>query len=90
MDRGENLPQALAMAKRAAEISPRSGPILDSLGWAYLRTGDFPAAVDTLAALGPKDLSARLAVLSAKGVSPELSRLQARALSQAPRCRPVR
>jgi Flp pilus assembly protein TadD len=48
ISRGENLPQALAMVKRAAEANPRSGAVLDSLGWAYYRTGDFKSAVETL------------------------------------------
>ncbi|MDB5432194.1 MAG: hypothetical protein JWP35_3310 [Caulobacter sp.] len=48
VQRGQNLPQALEMAKKAAAANPRSGPILDSLGWAYYRTGDYKAAVETL------------------------------------------
>jgi Flp pilus assembly protein TadD len=48
ISRGEHLPEALAMVKRAAEANPRSGAVLDSLGWAYYRTGDFKMAVETL------------------------------------------
>jgi Flp pilus assembly protein TadD len=36
------------MIRRAAEIRPMSGAIIDSLGWAYYRLGDFPQAVDWL------------------------------------------
>jgi tetratricopeptide (TPR) repeat protein len=48
IDRGERLPEALAMVQRAAAAQPRSGEIIDSLGWAYYRLGDYTAAVEKL------------------------------------------
>lgn len=50
IDRGENLAEALDMVKRAVAANPRSGPIVDSLGWAYYRLGDYRKAVDQLEA----------------------------------------
>lgn len=50
VDRGENLQEGLAMIRRAAEIRPMSGAIIDSLGWAYFRLGDYAQAVDWLEA----------------------------------------
>ena len=48
VDRGEHLQEALAMVKRAVAASPQSGEMIDSLGWAYYRLGDFPNAVARL------------------------------------------
>jgi tetratricopeptide (TPR) repeat protein len=48
IDRGKNLDQALKMIKRAVELRPNDGYIIDSLGWAYYRLGDFPKATQTL------------------------------------------
>ena len=50
VDRGEHLQEGLAMIRRAAELRPMSGAIIDSLGWAYFRLGDYPQAVDWLEA----------------------------------------
>ena len=50
VDRGEHLQEGLAMIRRAAEIRPMSGAIIDSLGWAYFRLGDYSQAVDWLEA----------------------------------------
>jgi Flp pilus assembly protein TadD len=50
VDRGEHLQEGLAMIRRAAEIRPMSGAIIDSLGWAYYRLGDYAQAVDWLEA----------------------------------------
>ncbi len=50
IDRGEKLPQALAMVKKAVDLDPRSGAMLDSLGWGYYRLADFPKAVEELEA----------------------------------------
>jgi Flp pilus assembly protein TadD len=36
------------MVRRAVSQNPRSGAMVDSLGWAYFRLGDFPKAVETL------------------------------------------
>lgn len=48
IDRNENLTQALEMVRRAVNQNPRSGAMVDSLGWAYFRLGDFPKAVEVL------------------------------------------
>ncbi len=48
IDRGENLTVALDMVKRAVAANPRSGPVVDSLGWAYYRLGDYRNAVEQL------------------------------------------
>jgi Flp pilus assembly protein TadD len=48
VDRGEHLQEGLAMIRRAAELRPMSGAIIDSLGWAYYRLGDYPQAADWL------------------------------------------
>jgi tetratricopeptide (TPR) repeat protein len=58
IDRGENLPAALAMVQKAVDLDPHSGAMLDSLGWGYYRLGDFKTAVDKLeaaVALEPAD-----------------------------------
>jgi tetratricopeptide (TPR) repeat protein len=48
IDRGENLPRALAMVKKAVSLNPDSGAMVDSLGWAYYRLGDYKSAVEQL------------------------------------------
>ncbi|WP_293905033.1 tetratricopeptide repeat protein [Phenylobacterium sp.] len=48
IDRGERLPEAMAMVEKAVAANPRSGAIVDSLGWAYYRTGDFKKATEIL------------------------------------------
>ena len=48
IDRGENLPRALAMVKKAVSLDPQSGAMVDSLGWAYFRLGDYKSAVEQL------------------------------------------
>lgn len=50
IDRGENLKDALAMVQRAVNARPQSGAMLDSLGWAYYRLGDYKTAVQKLEA----------------------------------------
>ncbi len=50
VDRGERLQEGLAMIRRAAELRPMSGAIIDSLGWAYYRLGDYPQALEWLEA----------------------------------------
>jgi len=45
VDRGENLDEALPMLRRAVELRPASGAIIDSLGWAYYRQGDYAQAL---------------------------------------------
>lgn len=48
IDRGENLDEGMDMIRQAAALSPQAGHIIDSLGWAYYRIGDFQNAVTEL------------------------------------------
>jgi tetratricopeptide (TPR) repeat protein len=48
IDQGINLDDAMKMIKRAVEQRPDDGYIVDSLGWAYYRIGNFEDAVKTL------------------------------------------
>ena len=48
IDRGERLNEALAMVQKAVQLNPQSGAMVDSLGWAYYRLGDFKSAVAKL------------------------------------------
>lgn len=48
IDRGERLQEAMAMVQRAVAANPRSGAMVDSLGWAYYRLGDYKQAVEKL------------------------------------------
>jgi tetratricopeptide (TPR) repeat protein len=45
VDRGENLQEGLTLIRRAVELRPTSGAIIDSLGWAYYRLGDYRQAL---------------------------------------------
>ncbi|MDH7797033.1 MULTISPECIES: tetratricopeptide repeat protein [unclassified Beijerinckia] len=48
VDQGTNLDEAFRMLKRAVELRPRDGYIVDSLGWAYYRLGKYDDAVREL------------------------------------------
>jgi Flp pilus assembly protein TadD len=48
IDKGKNLSEALEMVKKAVELRPNDGYIVDSLGWAYYRLGDYEEAVKQL------------------------------------------
>jgi len=48
IDQGINLDDAMKMIKRAVEQRPDDGYIVDSLGWAYFRIGNYDDAVKTL------------------------------------------
>ena len=48
VDRGEHLKEALDMLQRAVALSPDSGAIVDSLGWARYRMKDYGGAVKDL------------------------------------------
>ncbi len=48
IDRGENLEEGLALIRQALTGRPDSGAMVDSLGWAYFRLGDFKRAADML------------------------------------------
>ena len=48
IDQGINLDDAMKTIKRAVDQRPDDGYIVDSLGWAYYRIGNFEEAVKTL------------------------------------------
>lgn len=48
VDRGINLDRGLELIETAVELSPGSGLIVDSLGWAHYRLGDYDRAVKYL------------------------------------------
>ncbi|HEX3862065.1 MAG TPA: tetratricopeptide repeat protein [Stellaceae bacterium] len=48
IDRGENLDRGMKMIEKAVELRPEDGYIVDSLGWAHYRTGDYAGAVQYL------------------------------------------
>src|SRR5438270_3045840 len=48
IDQGINLDDGMKMIKRAVEQRPDDGYIVDSLGWAYYRIGNFEEAVKNL------------------------------------------
>jgi tetratricopeptide (TPR) repeat protein len=45
IDRKEKLTEAMNMVKRAVDLRPNDGYIVDSLGWAFYQIGDFEAAL---------------------------------------------
>ncbi|WP_293612898.1 tetratricopeptide repeat protein [Ponticaulis sp.] len=45
VDRGEHLERAFVMIQQAVALQPYSGYIVDSLGWAYYRLGQYDQAV---------------------------------------------
>lgn len=48
VDNGRNIDEAFKLLKRAVELNPRDGMIIDSLGWAYYRLGQYDDAVREL------------------------------------------
>lgn len=48
VDRGLKLDEGFRLIKRAVALRPDSGPIVDSLGWAYFRLGRYDKAVEAL------------------------------------------
>lgn len=48
IDQGINLDEAMKMIKRAVDQRPDDGYIVDSLGWAYFRIGNYEDAVKNL------------------------------------------
>jgi tetratricopeptide (TPR) repeat protein len=57
-DRGENLPRALELIRKAVELEPGNGAYLDSLGWVYYRLNKLDKAEENLraaAVLNPDD-----------------------------------
>ncbi|WP_395696508.1 tetratricopeptide repeat protein [Methylocella sp.] len=48
VDQGLNLDEAFAMLRRAVELNPTDGYIVDSLGWAHYKLGHYDEAVKEL------------------------------------------
>jgi tetratricopeptide (TPR) repeat protein len=48
VDQGMNYDEALAMIKKAVELEPTDGYIVDSLGWVYFKLGRYEEAVEEL------------------------------------------
>jgi tetratricopeptide (TPR) repeat protein len=48
VDRGENLDRGLKMIEKAVELRPEDGYIVDSLGWAHYRLGEYEKAAEYL------------------------------------------
>ena len=48
VDRGDRLQEGLALIQQAVELRPLSGAIIDSLGWAYYKMGDYDRALENL------------------------------------------
>jgi Flp pilus assembly protein TadD len=48
VDMGLNIDESFVMLKRAVELQPRDGYIIDSLGWAYYKLGKYEDAVREL------------------------------------------
>ena len=46
VDMGLNLDEAMGMIRKAVELRPNDGFIVDSLGWAHYRLGEYDEAVD--------------------------------------------
>jgi tetratricopeptide (TPR) repeat protein len=58
VERGERLTEAMAMLERALAQRPNSAAIIDSVGWAHFRAGDYGRALDYMeqaVALAPAD-----------------------------------
>ena len=58
VDQGVNLEEAFKMLRRAVELQPNDGYIVDSLGWAHFKLGQYIEAAETLEraiALKPAD-----------------------------------
>ena len=48
VDQGLNLEEAFKMLRRAVELRPNDGYIVDSLGWAHFKLGQYDRATETL------------------------------------------
>lgn len=48
IDKGIHLDEGVAMIRKAVELKPRSGYIIDSLGWAHYKLSDYDQAVREL------------------------------------------
>src|SRR5690606_7892172 len=48
VEKGENYDRALDMLRRAVDLRPQDGYIVDSLGWVFYRLGEYEKAVEHL------------------------------------------
>jgi Flp pilus assembly protein TadD len=48
VNRGERVKEGMALIQRAVTAQPEEGAYVDSLGWAYYRTGDYARSVEIL------------------------------------------
>jgi tetratricopeptide (TPR) repeat protein len=48
VNRGERVKEGMALIEKAVAAQPEEGAYVDSLGWAFYRTGDYSHAVETL------------------------------------------
>ena len=48
VEQGRNMPESVLMLERAHEAAPDDGAIMDSLGWAYYRQGNYAKALPLL------------------------------------------
>lgn len=48
IDKGMNLKEGMALIEKAVALAPTDGYIVDSLGWAHYKLGDFDKAVEEL------------------------------------------
>src|SRR5207302_9406593 len=48
VDKGLKLNDAMRMIQRAVDLRPNDGYIVDSLGWAFYRLGNYPQAAQQL------------------------------------------
>lgn len=87
LQRTDRLDEALALIERAHRLEPDSPAILDSLGWALFKTGEFDRAVELLKrawhGLPDEEVAAHLAeALWASGKSDRARRLVTEALAR--------
>jgi len=47
-ERGRHLNEALTFALKAVELAPKSGDIIDTLGWVYFKRGNYSEALEKL------------------------------------------
>jgi tetratricopeptide (TPR) repeat protein len=94
-DRGEKLPRAETMIRKALEASPDNPAFLDSLGWVRFRRGDVPGAIPHLERAyrifpDPEIASHWGEALWVSGKQAEARALWARSLARAPDSKPLR
>jgi len=94
-DRGEKLPRAETMIRKALEASPDNPAFLDSLGWVRFRRGDVPGAMPHLERAyrifpDPEIASHWGEALWVSGKQSEARALWARSLARSPDSKPLR